>query len=148
MKYLGLLRGVNVGGKAIMKMTDLKEEIECAGFSNVRTYIQSGNVIFESDEKDTEKIVAKLENSVSKKFGINSRIIVKTYEQIKRIVSEVPNEWKKQNDLRCYIAFVREPVTVQDVLSAAELKEGIDSVKAGEGVVYMSTLLSGLSHLT
>lgn len=145
MKYVALLRGVNVGGNAIIKMTDLREAVEKCGFTSVRTYIQSGNIIFESDENNTDKIVATLEDSLSKRLKLNSSIIVRTYEQFKKIVSEIPDNWKKRNDLRCYLAFIREPVTAQDVVREIELKEGVDSIKVGEGVVYMSTLLSGLT---
>ncbi|MBK7451038.1 MAG: DUF1697 domain-containing protein [Anaerolineales bacterium] len=52
--YLALLRGINVGGKNIIKMADLKASFEAMGFSNVVTYIQSGNVVLQSDEKDKD----------------------------------------------------------------------------------------------
>lgn len=126
-------------------MADLKAAVEKRGFTSVRTYIQSGNVIFESEEKDADKIAAKLEESLSRDFRYNSRIILRTYEQFKRALSEIPAEWKKRDNLRCYLAFVREPVTAQDVLREIELRQGVDFIKAGEGVVYMSTLLSGLT---
>ena len=51
----------------------------------------------------------------------------------------------KKNDLRCYIAFVREPITSNDVLKEIETKESVDFVKAGQAVVYMSTKLAGLT---
>ena len=51
-QYIALLRGINVGGNNIIKITDLKSQIENMGFTNVVTYIQSGNVLFKSDEKD------------------------------------------------------------------------------------------------
>jgi uncharacterized protein (DUF1697 family) len=145
MKYIALLRGINVGGNAIIKMADLKKAVEDIGFTHVSTYIQSGNIIFESDHGDIEKIIARLEDALLKKFQFKSGIVVKTYEQLKKIVSEVPADWKKRDDLRCYLAFVREPVSAADVLREIKLKEGVDFVKAGDGVVYMSTLLSGLT---
>lgn len=145
MKYLALLRGINVGGKDIIKMADLKEAVEKCGFTDVKTYIQSGNVIFESDEKSTGNIAAKLEDSLLKSFNYDTRVIVITREQLKGVVSEAPADWNNRHDLRCYLAFVRESVTAQDVIREIKLKEGIDFVKTGNGVVYMSTLLSGLT---
>ncbi len=145
MKYLALLRGINVGGNRIIKMTALKEAVEKGGFTNVRTYIQSGNVIFEADEDKTAAIAAKLEDSLFKYFKYDSSIIVRTHQQFKKVIAEIPMEWETRNDLRCYLAFIKEPVTAQDVIREIKLKEGIDSVKAGAGVVYMSTLLSGLT---
>jgi uncharacterized protein (DUF1697 family) len=146
MKYIALLRGINVGGNNIIKMADLVKTVEKCGFTNVKTYIQSGNVLFESAGKNKSEIVEKLEAALLKDFNYNSRIIVKTHEQLKKIAAEVPPDWEKRNDLRCYIAFVAEPVTVQDVMQEIELNEGIDFLKTGESVLYMSTLLSGLTR--
>jgi uncharacterized protein (DUF1697 family) len=146
MKYVALLRGINVGGKNIIKMSDLKKTVEKCGFTNVSTYIQSGNVLFKSDNKNISKIVEKLEDSFLKDFAYNSCIVVKSYEQLQKIVSDVPPDWGKSNDLRCYIAFIGGSISIQDVMREIELKEGIDFIKAGEGVLYMSTLLSGLTR--
>ncbi len=146
MKYIALLRGINVGGNSIIKMNDLKNAVEKCGFTGVRTYIQSGNIIFESEEENNDKIVATLENSLSKTLKLDSRVILRTQEQLQKVVSDIPGDWKKRNDLRCYIAFIRAPVTAQDVLREVEMKEGVDFIKPGEGVLYMSTLLSGLTR--
>jgi uncharacterized protein (DUF1697 family) len=143
MKYLALLRGINVGGNTLIRMSDLKAAVEKIGFTNVSTYIQSGNVIFEFKETDIREIAVKLEQELAK--SLNLTIIVKSYPQFNKIISEVPTEWKKHKDIRCYIAFVKEPLTAEDVIREVELKEGVDSVKAGDGAVYMSTLLSGLT---
>lgn len=145
MKYIALLRGINFGGNMIIKMSNLKAAVENSGFTNVSTYIQSGNIIFESYESDTGKIASKLENQLTRYLKFNLTIIVRNHRQFKKILSNVPTEWKKRQDMRCYIAFVKEPTAAEDVIRELELKEGIDSVKAGEGVVYMSTLLSGLA---
>jgi len=134
-----------VGGNRIIKMTALKEAVEKCGFTNVSTYIQSGNVIFDSDENKTAAIAAKLEDSLFNNFKYDSSIMVRTHQQFKKVIFEIPIEWKTRNDLRCYLAFIKEPVTAQNVIREIKLKEGIDSVKAGVGVVYMSTLLSGLT---
>lgn len=145
MKYLALLRGVNVGGNAVIKMADLKKAVEKTGFTSVSTFIQSGNVIFESVETDSAKITGVLEKDLKKTFMSEIRVVLRTYEQLKKVVAEVPPDWNKRKDIRCYIAFVREPVTAQDVMREIEIREGIDFVKAGDGVVYMTTLLSALT---
>jgi uncharacterized protein (DUF1697 family) len=145
MKYLALLRGVNVGGNSLIKMSDLKEAVEKSGFANVKTFINSGNVIFESTEVNKSKINAVLEKVLAKRFNLESRVFLLTYEQFKDILAGVPEDWKKLKDIRCYIAFVREPVTAQDVIKEIRVKEGVDFVGVGKGVVYMTTLLSGLT---
>ena len=67
-QYLVLLRGINVGGKNIIKMADLKASFEEMGFSSVVTYIQSGNVLFQSEEKDKALLTTKVEKGLSKRF--------------------------------------------------------------------------------
>lgn len=145
MKYVALLRGINVGGNTIIKMTDLKASFEKLGFTNVITFIQSGNVIFETDEKRSDKIRSIIEDNLIKAFSLTIRVILLTYDQFKEVVADVPGEWKTKNDLRCYIAFVRGPVMADDVLKEVKVKEEVDSVKSGKGAVYMSTKLSGLT---
>jgi uncharacterized protein (DUF1697 family) len=83
MKYLLLLRGINVGGNNIIKMADLKSCLESAGYSNVKTYIQSGNVIFESDERNVEKLTNEIEELLSKEFNYESKVVIRTHEQVK-----------------------------------------------------------------
>ncbi len=69
-----MLRGINVGGNNIIKMADLKACFERMGFSNVSTYIQSGNVIFESTKKDAARLEKKIETSLSEAFRYDSRV--------------------------------------------------------------------------
>jgi uncharacterized protein (DUF1697 family) len=145
MKYLALLRGVNVGGNSIIKMVDLKKAVEKAGFTGVQTYINSGNVIFESVEKDAAKIAQALEETLRKTFNIDSRVAVLTPAQLKNVIAGVPDEWKTPGDIRCYVAFLLPPVSAEEVIGEIKLKEGVDFVKPGLGVVYMTTLLGGIT---
>jgi uncharacterized protein (DUF1697 family) len=145
MKYAALLRGVNVGGNSPLKMADLKEAVEKSGFTNVKTLINSGNIIFESKEANTAKINTVLEEALKKRFHLESRVFLLTFEQLKDVVAGVPEDWKKRQDIRCYIAFVREPATVQDVLKQAKVKEGVDFIEGGKRAVYLTTLTSGLT---
>jgi len=145
MKYLALLRGINVGGKNIIKMADLIKAVEKSGFTNVTTYIQSGNVLFESEIKDPREVLKKLETVLLADFTYDSRIIVRTHEQLKKILAEVPPEWHTNRDIRCYLAFVAEPFSARKLAPQIEMRDGIDFLKAGEGVLYMTTLSSGLT---
>jgi len=89
MKYVAFLRAINVGGHAIIKMTDLKKMFESAGLENVQTYIQSGNVIFESDEDETsltKQIERQLENAAEYKV----HAFVRTMRQVQSIANKSP----------------------------------------------------------
>lgn len=145
MKYVALLRGINVGGNAIIKMAALKGAFEKYGFQNVSSYIQSGNIIFESDGKSSKEIAEKLETSLSKDFNIDLRVVLISLPQMKKVLKEVPANWLKNKDLRCYIAFTRPPLKPKEILDVIQLKEGIDSAEAGQDVLYMTTVLSGIT---
>jgi len=145
MKYVALLRGINVGGNNVIKMEKLKACFEAGGFEHVMTYIQSGNVIFESNKENRAKLTRELEGTVSQTFSYTARIVVRSYAEMQKVVSDAPEDWDKRTDLRCNIAFLKEPITAGEVVQEIELKEGIDIVKTGEGVLYLSTLLSGLT---
>lgn len=145
MKYITLLRGINVGGNGTIKMADLKQAIERCGFQDVKTFIQSGNVVFKTGEQDTGKIEVKLEDCLRTQLKIDTRAIVRTDKQLQKAVAELPDNWKGRPDLLCYLAFFRKPLTAQDIIRNIDLKEGADFAEAGEGVVYMATLLGGFT---
>lgn len=145
MKYVALLRGINVGGNTMIKMSDLKLAFEKSGFTNVMTYINSGNVIFESTEKNKEKLVEILETMLLQTFHSPIRVVVLSDKELAAVAAQIPETWKKENDLRCYIAFVKPPVTTKEIIKEIVPKEGIDFVDEGPGAVYLSTKLSGLT---
>lgn len=145
MKYVALLRGINVGGNNIIKMIALKECFEKNEFTNVVTYIQSGNVIFESDEKNIKKLTDKLEKMLSSTFNYKARVILKSYKQMKEIIKNVPVEWNKKQDIRCYIGFFSEYISAEEAKQEIKVNEKVDSLTVDPGVVYMTTLMSGLT---
>ena len=86
---IALLRGINVGGNNILPMTELKVLCEETGFKNVRTYIQSGNVIFESKVTE-EKAVVKLQNALKTKLENPVAVMIRTIEELETIISNIP----------------------------------------------------------
>jgi uncharacterized protein (DUF1697 family) len=144
MRYVALLRGINVGGRNIIKMAALKVCLERHGLRNVMTFIQSGNVIFESDERDAGKLTAQIEGALSKMFDYDSRVVLRSHAQLKAVVARVPTAWKTRTDLRCNVAFLREPVTARHALPQVDVEPLVDSVQEGKGVLYLSTLVSGI----
>ncbi len=144
MKYIALLRGINVGGNSIIRMADLKTCLLKADFQNVETFIQSGNVIFDSPEREIQKLETRMEETIFKTFKFNTKVLIRSEEQLTRILKEVPKDWKERDDLRCYIVFVKAPTSVEEVKLQMAIKEGVDFVTTGDGVLYAGTLLSGL----
>jgi uncharacterized protein (DUF1697 family) len=94
---VSMLRGVNVGGHNKIKMTELKALYESMGFENVQTFIQSGNVVFETKERGDEKLSKKIGNAIEKKFGFCPEVIVRTSEEMREIVKR--NPFAKRKDV-------------------------------------------------
>jgi len=90
MRYIALLRGINVSGQKKIKMVDLKNLFEAIGFKNVKTYIQSGNVIFDYKHSDIEKLANEIEKKISETFGFFVNTIIRTYEELRNIINNNP----------------------------------------------------------
>lgn len=145
MIYVALLRGINVGGKNLMKMDDLKIVFEKLAFSNVVTYIQSGNVIFDSKSKQKESLVGMIEDALQVEFHKPVRVVVRSYEEMKQTLKDIPLLWKSKEDLRKYIAFVKEPSLAKDIFPQITINDGVDYLHAADGVLYMTTRMSGIT---
>lgn len=87
--YIALLRGINVGGKNRIKMAELRRALEMTGLSQVQTYIQSGNVLFESED-DRELLCKRIENEIETVFGFSISVILRTAAELSRIIEDCP----------------------------------------------------------
>jgi uncharacterized protein (DUF1697 family) len=88
--YISILRGINVSGQKSIKMADLKTLYENLGFSNVKTYVQSGNVVFQLKAEKTEIIEQKIHSQIKAKYGFEVPVIVMTVEELKTIIDSNP----------------------------------------------------------
>ena len=145
MKYVAFLRGINVGGNNIIKMLALKEAFEKSGFENVSTFIQSGNVIFESKEKNITKLTEQIESMLSKSFNYKARSIIKSHEQMKQIIKDVPREWNTSDKIRCYMGFLSDVIDAKEGAKEVKLREGVDTLKVAPGVLYMTSVLKEIT---
>jgi uncharacterized protein (DUF1697 family) len=91
--YLALLRGINVGGNNMIHMADLKVCLTIAGLTAVRTYIQSGNVIFESPEKNRNTMTKLIEQTIKNQFGADVPIAVFSKQEWQQIITSAPKQW-------------------------------------------------------
>ena len=149
--YLALLRGINVGGNNIIKMTDLKECFEHIGCADVATYIQSGNVVFRSGERDATRLMSKIEAALSARFAYTSRVVVLTRRQLTHVVNHAPDGFGTEPDKYRYdVLFLKKPLTASEAMRSVSLKPGVDAAHQGRGVLYFSRLISKAtqSHLS
>jgi len=129
------LRGINVGGKSLIKMAALKECVETIGHGNVRTYIASGNVLFESKERSGPKLDAQLERAIEKAFGLPVRVVVRSGAEIQRIVDRIPKTWIGDPELRVTVAFLLRGTDARTVARGLKPKEGIDELVTASGAL-------------
>jgi uncharacterized protein (DUF1697 family) len=88
--YVALLRGINLGGNKKVPMADLREVVTSLGHADVATYIQSGNVVFSTDQSDTEALAAALEQAVAETIGVRARVVVLSREELAQVVRDNP----------------------------------------------------------
>lgn len=139
-RYLALLRGINVGGNNMIAMAALKSCFETAGFDDVATYIQSGNVLFTPRKPITPAALTKrLETLLTSTFSYQATVVVRDTKQMIDVVKKAPKGFGKQPDqFRYDVVFLKEPLTAAEAMNGWPLKEGVDAVWAGPGVVYAS----------
>ena len=143
--HVALLRGINVGGKNLIKMSALKDTFEADGFENVRTYIQSGNVLFESPGKGGAALANRIETMLESTFGIPLLVVVRSRSQMRAIVDRAPEGFRSQA-YRHNVLFLREPLTAREAMKSVSTREGVDEAHVGPGVVYFSYLIARASQ--
>jgi len=149
--YVALLRGINVGGKNLIGMAPLRACFEAEGFGQVTTYIQSGNVVFTAGRATPAALTRQIEKALTKAFACQSRVVVRSFEQMKAIVENAPRGFGAEpHEYRYDVIFLKEPLTSGAALKSVTAKPGVDRVVAGEGVLYFSRLISkaAQSHLS
>ncbi|WP_338769453.1 DUF1697 domain-containing protein [Bernardetia sp. ABR2-2B] len=128
-KYISILRGINVGGKRKILMKDLKVLYQNLGFEHVETYIQSGNVIFNSS-LDKNKISTQIEKAIFEKYNFEVPVIIRTKEELINIRSSNPfieSESKKQEIINSlHLTFLEEIPTIQNIEKAKEIESKTD----------------------
>ena len=134
MTYLALLRGINVGGKNKVEMSRLRTVFESIGATEVRTYINSGNVIFEHEGMPA-RLRGAIEKAIEAEFGFLVRIVLRDLDEVKSLTKAIPAAWKEDTSMRCYVMFLWEHVDDASVLDELVIKEGIDDVKYLPGTI-------------
>lgn len=136
--YVALLRGINVGGRNPVAMPDLAECFRGAGFGDVGTYLQSGNVVFSAARRPADALAADVEGLLTGRFGVDIPTVVRSREQLARIIAAAPPD-HGSDDRRSDVMFLKPPLTAKAVLAQMpELRAGVDAVAPGPGVVYFS----------
>jgi uncharacterized protein (DUF1697 family) len=142
--YLVLLRGINVGGKNRVPMTALRTLLEDLGYSNVSTYIASGNVFLES-EKRPAAIKAQSEKALPRTFKLDAeliKVLVMSREELEGVVRNKPKGFGEQPSRYHSDAIFLMDLDPAEALAVFDPREGVDKVWPGDGVIYSQRLSS------
>lgn len=134
MIYVALLRGVNVGGKGMVSMADLKVCFEKEGYTDVKTYINSGNILFSAPKSDTQKLATQLEKAIERDTKLHVRVLVKTDQELHKIEAAVPKGWDDPA-IRCYVLFLWPASDTAKALETIPTNPAVEQVKYVPGVV-------------
>ena len=139
--YVALLRGINVGGKNLIKMPALKAAFEADGFEDVATYIQSGNVLFASKDSKTAALTERIETMLADAFDYVPTVVVRSRTQMRTIVAKAPKGFGTQPQKYRYdVIFLKEPLTAKAAIQEVEMHPEVDTGHTGPGVLYFSRL--------
>jgi uncharacterized protein (DUF1697 family) len=145
-RYVALLRGINVGGKNLIKMAALKASFEEQGMTRVATLIASGNVVFEAPGAQAA-LAARIERALSNTFNYRADLVLRSRKQLRAIVQAAPPGFGTEPTKRRYdVLFLKEPLKAAVALKQVPTREGVDQAHAGPGVLYFSRLAGRASQ--
>ncbi len=135
MKYIALLRGINVGKTKRIDMKQLKSIFETIGYTSVSTYINSGNIIFESSRKLTI-IHDEIKSMLFDSYGYPVSLIVKTSEDLQNIVNEIPLNWINDQSERTDVAFLFAEIDSYEIIDELPLRKEFIDVRYVKGAIF------------
>jgi uncharacterized protein (DUF1697 family) len=126
--YVALLRGINVGGNNMVSMKSLKENFERLGFQNVRTYINSGNIVFSTPGTDPLALEERIDRMLEQKYRIKGRTVVRTRRDVAAVVRALNKEDMSDPEWRCNVIFLRNTIDPRKALKRIDLEAEIERV--------------------
>ena len=139
-RYVALLRGINISGKNKIPMAELKKGFEKLAFEEVKTYLNSGNVIFSSGEDDTEKLTKQIQGMIKDQFDLDIPVFVISKETLEDILQNAPDWWGNDNkEIYDNLIFIMPPAKFSDVYSEiGEQKKELEKIEGYKDVIFWS----------
>jgi len=135
-KHFAFLRAINVGGRNV-KMDRLREIFTSMGFTNVETFIASGNIIFDSKSKDVDKLMKKIENALLETLGFEVAVFIRSDSELVGIAGYMPFPKPQMDSATALnVAFLSEPLDVESKKLVMALKSDIDNFHVHGREVY------------
>lgn len=147
MRYIALLRGINVGGKNKVSMSDLKDCFENAGFQNTTTYINSGNVIFDCEEQSLINLTNYCKKILEKEFGFLIDLALIDVHTLKEALEQVPKWWGDDPNSKHNAIFIIQPATAEEIIAeAGKIKPEYEQLYAYKEIIFWSAPLKTFSR--
>lgn len=134
MRYIVLLRGINVGGNKKVEMKRLRALAEGLGYTDVSTYINSGNLLFSSG-KARDSLEKELGSAMRQEFGFEIGLLVKTEAQVKAITGAIPADWQNDDEARCDVAYLFPEADTKKVIDELPVKREYVDVRYAPGAI-------------
>ena len=135
MIHVILLRGINVGGRNKVPMADLRAALTDAGYSNVATYIASGNVVADHPDADSRAHAERVETLMVEHFGVECRALVRSGADIRRIAETIPTDWVNGPGMKADVVYLFDDIDPEQVRQALGPREGIDTAMTAPGAL-------------
>lgn len=135
-RFIALLRAINVGGYRKIKMQDLRDMFEKMGFENVQTYIQSGNVIFDSDETNHKKLSQSIKDQIKSDFGHDVPVMIRTRNNFKHLINNNPFDAQDEDPFQLYVTFFLETPSKEKQQELKNLSTDIEKYEFYNGELF------------
>ena len=145
--YVALLRGINVGGNNMVSMKALKESFAGVGFSDIATYINSGNVLFRAGGADARALEGRIDDMLAREYALKGKTVVRSRSEMVRLGKAIDKAWGEPTaDTRYYVIFLRHPVDSKGILKDLQPKPEIESVVYHPGALLWSANIDSLTR--
>ena len=144
--FVALLRGINVGGNNMISMKALKTSFERLGFKNVSTYINSGNVLFQTRQADARKLEVKIEKMLASEYKLGCKVVVRSAGEMASLVKKLPKHWTGDKDWRYNVIFLRHTIDSKSIVKDLNANPEIEQVIYVPGTLLWSAHVKDLAR--
>ena len=135
--WIGLLRGINVGGNNILPMAKLRNDLESLGLKNVRTYIQSGNVVFDSTARTASSLSKRIARLIEERHGFHPHVLLLNQEDLQAAIESNPFPEAVSDPKTLHFTFLAEPAIDPNTKALDDAKSSTENYKLTDRVFYL-----------
>ena len=135
--YIALLRGINIGGKCILPMKDLVTLLEDIGAQNVKTYIQSGNAVFQSEETNASLLSNEISAAIKKRHGLEPRVLLLGSEEVEKVIESNPFREAESEPKTLHVYFLASVPTNPDLDALESIRSDDERFALKDGALYL-----------